>query len=371
MTTKSLATQQRATTGITPRAEVAQEIMLREQGDEDFRFQMRKLGNLHLGVKAKNQSGKEYPKATEYFVLPDDLRNDPDLREKFNSMGQDADKPKRLPVMLMSDNIGANVVTSCDLYGMSGKLKCRSYDGRFCQRLNERTSTYETMPCKQGECPDFCKGDCAWYHRIRCLIPDAAGIGYWQIATKSDNNRGALVREMFDLRKTLRGRLAGIDLILALTNEREFHVKPKNGDKMITTRPYLLHLEAGASLRKLMNATRQGDVYDADQIEESFDFDAEPEAESDFPVGEPVIEADPDTGEVVDAEIVDDELARLRSQCVDMANSLELTPTRIKVLCTMASKPNNKGAIMELTAEECGYFAQLCGDADSKQAKLI
>jgi hypothetical protein len=207
------------------------------------------------------------------------LLNDQEFRDKLTNMGQDPDKPTKLPVMLLGELLATNIVTSCDLYGSGGKLKCR-FDGKNCVRLNPKTLEYEPAECKQMECADFNKGDCAWYHRLRVMLPDAAGIGYWQIATKSDNNRGALYREMNDLRKIMRGRLAGYDLMLILTNERQFHIPVNDtqngGKKLIPTNPYLMHLEAGTSLRKLMNSAPTGDVYDAEVIEESFDNEGEP-----------------------------------------------------------------------------------------------
>ena len=34
-----------------------------------------RLGKIHLGVKAKNEKGVEYPKAVDYFVVPGGSRN--------------------------------------------------------------------------------------------------------------------------------------------------------------------------------------------------------------------------------------------------------------------------------------------------------
>jgi hypothetical protein len=297
------------TRALTPMQEISREVVMIPGVDQEHRFSMRKLANVHLGVKVKHQNGSEYPKATDYFVLPDDLRNDPDFREKLESMGQDPDKPKKLPVMFMSDMPGVNLITSCDCYGANQRLKCRSYDGVTCMKLNEQTFKYDTMPCKQAECQLFKKGDCGWYHRLRFLLPDAAGLGYWQVATKSPNNRGALIREMIDLRKALRGRIAGADLVLVLTNERVFNVPVtdrQGNTKMIATNPPLLHIDLGKSLRKLQQEVVNYQVIDASEIEESYDYD-EPEIdESDFEVGVPRenpvhIDAEP----VEDVETID------------------------------------------------------------------
>ena len=277
---------------ITVRDEIGQEIALRDKGDEGYRFQLRKLSNIHLGVRMTTAKGVEYPKATEYFVLGDGLREDTRFREKLESMGQDPDRPTKLPIMLLSNEFAATIVTSCDLYGQSGKLKCRSYDGQNCVQLNEKTCQYE-----EGKCPEVPCKDCAWYHRFRFMLPDAAGIGYHQIVTKSDNNHGALLREIRDLKRWRHGAVAGVDLMLALTNEREFHVPvtDKSGTtKMITTAPYLLHIEPYTNIRDLMQAEQIGEVYDADMVEEDLDEDVEP-----------VVEGEPEAEVVEEAEEVE------------------------------------------------------------------
>jgi hypothetical protein len=274
---------------ITPMQEISREVMLRKSGDEDFRYQTRKLANIHLGVTvqypAKDKKTKQplfdgngnpvmvdSPKATDYFVLPERLLKDLDLREALEALGEDPEKPTRLPIMLMSNAPAVNIVTSRDCYGAGEKLKCRSYDGRTCTRLNDQTSEYEPGACDETKCPLAVKGDCDWYHRLRFLMPDAAGLGYYQIATQSDNNRGALVREMISLRKALGNRIAGADLALVLTNERTFHYKGPDG-KLHATAPYLLHLDTSVSLRKLINAANNFTPIDGAEIEESFDMD--------------------------------------------------------------------------------------------------
>lgn len=313
MNDKALATRDAA---ITPMEAAAREVRIVPGLDREDHFSMRKLGNIHLGVKVRTNSGKEYPKATDYFVLPEMLARDEDFRDKLASMGEDPEKPTRLPIMLMSDNLGVNILSSFDCYGAGGKLKCRSYDGHTCTRLNEQTLQYEDLPCEFTDCKLFSKGECARYHRLRFLLPDAAELGYWQIATKSDNNRGALVREIVDLRKFLRGHVAGADLILTLTNERTFHV-PVNG-KLLATNPFLLHLSLGRSLRKLMAEAQTFAEVDAETIEESYDYEERVVDEGDFDVGEP----EPVDTQPIEAEPVDDgpdaELAALRERIADM-----------------------------------------------------
>jgi hypothetical protein len=289
---------------ISPRQQIGAEIALRETGDEEYRFQLRKLGNIHLGVKVHgtgaraNGQNYEYdrPVATEYFVMPDKLREDKRFRAKLDEMGEDPDKPKQLPIMLLSNDLKAAMVTSCDLYGQNGKLKCRKTEGNGCVRLNETSFEYEPAECVQT---DACKG-CAWYHRFRFAIIYAGGLGYWQIVTKSDNNHAALLMEIATLRNARRGRVAGVELLLSLTNEREFHVPMKQNGKIIlgTTSPYLLHIES--SWLDVLNAQQVGETYDAEIIEQDYEQDDAPDAEEDFVLGEQApVNVDPKTGEII------------------------------------------------------------------------
>lgn len=298
----NLAKAENNNAAITPMVEAGREIALIEGYDMEHRFSMRKLGNIHLGVKVQTRDGKEYPKATDYYVLPDDLRNDQEFRAKLEEIGEDPDKPRKLPVMMMSDQVSTNIVTSCDLYGTNGKLKCRSYDGATCECLNPTTFQYETKECSTADCPSFQKKECAWYNRLRFLLPDATGFGYWQIYTKSANNRGALIREMMDLRRATGGHIAGVDLLLELSNERQFHVPMTDRSGKVTlsaTSPFLLHLRPMQSIRKLMNLKIDAQTVEDDRIEDSFDMPNEPTmGEDEFMSGEH------EHTDAVDAEIV-------------------------------------------------------------------
>ena len=190
---------------------------MRPEGDEEHRFSLRKLGNIHLGVRVHRtgtrHNGETYeydrPMSTGYFVLPDSLREDAHFRAKLESMGQDPDRPSKLPIMLAGNDFATNIITSRDLYTQDGKLKCRSLDGLRCIRLNEKTFHYDAH-----ECPEGCRDQKRALRLVSPLplhAPDAAGIGCWQIVTRSDNNHGALLREMKDLRNLRNGQIAGLD----------------------------------------------------------------------------------------------------------------------------------------------------------------
>jgi hypothetical protein len=130
---------------------ISKEVNLIPAVDKEFRYQLPRLGKIHLGIKVQTQSGKEYPKATEYFVLPEELLTDADFRQVLTDLGEDPDKPTKLPVVLARNDLRDNLKSSCDLYGLSKGLVCRSLDGVNAIRVNQKTGEMVEEVCK-GEC---------------------------------------------------------------------------------------------------------------------------------------------------------------------------------------------------------------------------
>ena len=264
----SALAQVRENTGVM--AQVASEVAMIPAVDKEFRYRLPRLGKVHLGVKTKNTSGKEYPKATEYFVLPDDLKSDPDLRTALEGLGENPDQPTRIPIMLPCNGLADNLRTSCDLYGSSRGLVCRTFDMASCRRVNPTTGELVECPCEGETCKPYTKGDCHWIHRLRVIIPDAAGIGVWQIDTTSPNNRAQLLSEMKQIKFMLGGRLAGVDLLLTL-KPREFQIPMKGRDGKIEIRKtiaYLMHIESPMNLRNLQVAAKEAVAYEDTEVAE-------------------------------------------------------------------------------------------------------
>jgi hypothetical protein len=252
-------------------------------------------------------------------------------------MGENPDKPRRLPIMVMSDNLDVNHIRCRELWGQGAKLKCRATPMKLpngvvvlnCIQLNSKTLDYESAICHGDECPAAKKGDCNWITKFRFMLPDQSRIGYWEIDTKSANNKGALARELYDTRNMLGGQIAGVDLLLVMTNERTMHPKvtDKGKTSRITINPWLLHIELGKSLRKLMaeaNVIVRPRVVDTSLIEDSFDQEEAPiddgSDNGEFEVGtepaqqpetQPEASAQPEQpSDVVDAEFTADHQSR-------------------------------------------------------------
>jgi hypothetical protein len=164
---------------------------------------------------------------------------------------------------------------------------------------------------------------------------------------------------MMDLRKASHGHVAGVDLLLELTNEREFHVPITNREGktvLSATSPFLLHLRPLQSIRKLMSLVIEATNYEEDRIEDSFDLGEEPTVGEDFDVGEaPLVDAEP-VGEEIDGpieaevtEVTADEVERqtLREMCADVVLALGWSTTRLVNFARNTFKENVDPATLD------------------------
>lgn len=279
--------------------------------ENQFRIRFPREGKIHLGVKVPKmitRNGKqeqiEYPTATDHFVLPPALLMDTNFREALEELGEDPERPKRLPVWLPSCNIPDNIVSSYDRYSKTRGLLCRSTDGITALCRDEATGASREQPCLNAKCEHFVKGDCFVMHRLRVMLPDAGGVGVWQIDTKSPNNWGNLSCEMTNIIGWTGGKLAGLDLILSLEPEDKLITyKDRTGAmKQSLKTVHLMHLRSGIKLRDLKKAAAavevDWDMSDVDEVDTEFDvmnhvppeaqdadFDSDPDDDGSFVCG--------------------------------------------------------------------------------------
>jgi hypothetical protein len=259
-----------------------------------FRIHFPREGKIHLGVPTESGA----PTATNYFVLPEKLLKDQPFREALQELGEDPDKPTRLPVWLPSNKIADNMDSSYNRYSKSHRLVCGSGDGITAHCRDEQTGEASEKPCLNKECPFVVSGACVVIHRLRVMLPDASGIGIWQIDTKSPNNRAALACEMTNMLGMTGGRLAGIDQLLVLApEERLVTFNDRQGKTVQSIRPVnLLHLQSGYRLRDLKRAAAEAsavvdwDMSEVEDVTTEYDevvMDPPTDAESaDFEAGE-------------------------------------------------------------------------------------
>lgn len=209
-----------------------------------------RLGKIRLGIKkVSEKTNKEYPTATEYFVLPEELK------------GHFPDKPRELPIMIPveDDEIWCNQYFK--RYSSYRGLTCKG-DGETCWRMIDTATgdvagrdTKEVVwkkdfTCEGKKCVDYIAGECKECMNLQFLMPDIPGLGIWQVDTSSINsirniNSAAL------LIRSIYHRISFIPLLLTLSPAETVD---KDGKKKTVQ---VLNLRTRETMRQLMTQANQ------------------------------------------------------------------------------------------------------------------
>jgi len=207
-----------------------------------------RCGKIHLGVKAKNKNGVEYPKAVDYFVVP------PEVAEVYG------ENPRQLNILIPveDEEIWASQYYRC--YSMTRGLVCRG-DGETCRRMIDTetgaTANRDTkevvwkndLPCLGRECPAYQGKKCKEVMNLQFLLPDVPGLGVWQIDTGSINS----IRNINSASELIRGICGRIRMMpLTLTMEPIEVVNPDDGKKKKVN---VLNLRVNKPLQSLLADT--------------------------------------------------------------------------------------------------------------------
>ncbi len=259
-----------------------------------------RLGKIQLGIKVE-KPGKIYPQATEYFVVPDDIKE---------IVG---DKPKELHIMFPSNDPEKVAPQWLRCYGQTHGLVCwgdgeqghRKIDKETGDIAGRETKNWEwkDWTCNPQDCFEFA-GRCRKVMNLMFLIPEVPGLGVWQIDTSSFysireiNTTLDMIREFTKRPKNPEGRIAFIPLTLALG---PIEVNPTGTSKKTV---YIMHLKSNLRLAEvaryaLLTPARvvmpdpeveeaPGDLFPAQilsgEVQPPFEEEATPEAEKDtFP----------------------------------------------------------------------------------------
>ncbi len=210
-----------------------------------------RLGKIRIGIKKiSEKTGKEYPFATDYFVLPENL----------TPFFQDNPHPKELPIMIPVEDDEIWCPQYYKLYSSFRGVVCKG-DGEKCRRMVDKATgdranretqevVWHEMECAGRECPDYKRGDCSEAMNLQFIMPDLPGLGVWQIDTKSPNsirninNAAAMIRSVYK-------HIAFIPLILSV--EPAEVIDPKGQKKKV----HLLNLRTNGTMKELMLQARQ------------------------------------------------------------------------------------------------------------------
>jgi hypothetical protein len=214
---------------------------------------LKRAGIIRLGIKKTSaRTGKEYPAATDYFVL----RDAPDLIDIYG------DKPTRLNVLLPFDEIDRNFPAWHQLWSAGG-LVCQGNGELIDYAINPNTGEVLVrngvaqisnglsggVKITQGD-PVACPGLDHSYGRCKncrpralliVIIPEMGRLAYYQVATGSIHNIINLTGQMRWYQECI-GRLQGIPFVLELRAE-SISTPSGEGGKRARREKYLLSLE--------------------------------------------------------------------------------------------------------------------------------
>ena len=87
---------------------------------------MPRIGKIRLGIKVKNSEGKEYPKALDHFVCPEDVVEA--LRDKVpfcDGSCKVEPGPTMIPIMFVTDDLDQALSDAFRAYTQSNGLVCK------------------------------------------------------------------------------------------------------------------------------------------------------------------------------------------------------------------------------------------------------
>ena len=203
------------------------------------RRRMPRIGKFHLGIKVtKNKKGEDcapYPRATDYFVYPEEGSAGYELIDEL--IKEYGEKPKELPIIFPLEDEEAICSQYYRCYSRSRGLVCRG-DGETCMRMidtdsgdlvnkdSENTELRE-MTCGGRECPNYAKGNCREIMNLQFMLPKISGLGVWQIDTSSINSIRN-INSCLELIRSVYGRVRMVPLFLSI---EPMEVTPPNTKK--------------------------------------------------------------------------------------------------------------------------------------------
>jgi len=179
-----------------------------------------RLGKIRLGIKVKPEGKNPYPRPTDFFVVPDNIK------EYVGS------EPKELQIMFPVDDPEVFAPQFLKCYSFTQGLVCRGDGVRALRKVDVDTgdiashSTREwafrealcdpkTCPQATGDAEFGIKPQCRRVMNLLFILPDVPGFGVWQLDTGSFYSI-VNVNSCLDVIRGLCGRIYGIPLTLAL-----------------------------------------------------------------------------------------------------------------------------------------------------------
>lgn len=257
---------------------------------------MPRIGKIRLGIKVEPEGKNPYPRATDYFVVPDEIKE---------LVGN---TPKKLSIMFPTENPAEFAQQWLRCYSFTQGLICKG-DGTTANRKidvdNGDIASHTTEEwvrkewgCDPDTCEQYSEKQCRRVMNLLFLIPDVPGLGVWQLDTTSFYSI-VNVNSCIDLIKRLCGRISFIPLTLSL----EPQIVEPAGIKKKTV--HILQIRSDVKLAEIQKLGRvpperillpalEEEEIPEDLYPEQILTEAEPEAGKDRAPAEPREEKTPD-----------------------------------------------------------------------------
>ena len=175
---------------------------------------MPRLGKIRLGIKVEPEGKNPYPRATDYFVVPDEIQQ---------IVG---DKPKRLNIMFPTEEPDKFAPQWLKCYSFTQGLVCRGNGHIATRKIDVETGDIarhttqawefrDSWTCDPDTCVEYQEKQCRRVMNLLFMMPDVPGLGCWQLDTTSFYSI-VNVNSCIDLIRTICGRISFIPLILCL-----------------------------------------------------------------------------------------------------------------------------------------------------------
>jgi hypothetical protein len=174
-----------------------------------------RLGKIRLGIKvtSKEKKGVQYPKATDHFVVPDEVK------------AVYGEKPTELQIMFPVEEPELFAQQWLRAYSMTQGLVCIGSGVEARRKIDVATGTiadHETkqwewreISCDPQECPEYQTKRCRRVMNLQFLLPEVPGLGVYQIDTSSFYSI-VNINSMIKMLKGMLGRCSMVPLTLAL-----------------------------------------------------------------------------------------------------------------------------------------------------------
>ena len=217
-----------------------------------------RIDKIHLGIKVAGQNGAEYPKATDYFVCPEEVR------EVYG------EQPKELSVIFPSDDMDVIASAWYRAYAGSRGLTCKG-DGDRANRMIDANRIFDAshqggeippiadgrttnvkwvyIDCPGKECEYYLKKACRQLMMLQFVVQGVPGLGVYQLGTSSFHSI-VQVYNSLELVRAAVGSIAGVPLTLTLEPR---DVSPDGKKKTV----YVLHIRTEKTYEELQSAQIQ------------------------------------------------------------------------------------------------------------------